>query len=150
VRGNANVYPIFTFTLTANTSIFEIIQTETGAHIRFDDLYGLRGIPVFTGNPEVVTLDTRPGFRSVTSNLRGSLMQFVSPESNFGDFYLLAPFTSQVNLDTYRPNTLMIRYTVTNSASVQQQPLIDVKYTPRFWSFDASKLFTDEPNTPLM
>jgi len=150
VRGNANVYPIFTFTLTANTSIFEIIQTETGAHIRFDDLYGLRGIPVFTGNPEVVTLDTRPGFRSVTSNLRGSLMQFVSPESNFGDFYLLAPFTSQVNLDTYRPNTLIVRYSITNSASVQQQPLIDITYTPRFWSFDASKLFTDEPNTPLM
>lgn len=149
VRGNANAYPIFTFTLPNGTSIYELVQTETGAHIRFDDLYGLRGIP--SGRAEVITLDTRPGYRSVTSNIRGSLMQFTSPESNFGDFYLLAPFTSGVNLDVTRPNTLVLRYSVVNAVSPNKYlPTIDITYTPRFWSFDAAPLYKDAPDTPLM
>jgi hypothetical protein len=155
VRGNANVYPVITFTMSANTAIFEIIQTETGARIRFDDLYGLRGIvPSFANTAEVITLDTRPGYRSVTSSIRGSMMQFVTPESNFGDFYLLAPFTSQANTDTTRPNTIVIRYTITNvvvsgTAATQFKPTVSILYTPRFWSFDVSKLFNDAPDTAL-
>lgn len=156
VRGNANVYPVIVLSLTYNTSVYEIIQTETGARIRFDDVYGLRGISVSSGTPEVVTIDLRPGYRSVRSNLRGSLMQFVAPESNFGNFYLLAPFTVNTSSDTTRTNTLMLRYsTVTTATSTTypgtvSTPSISILYTPRFWSFDVSPLYKDGVNVNLL
>ena len=157
VRGNANAYPIITLQLQRNTSFYEILQTETGARIRFDDIYGLRGVVAFTAIPEVITIDTRPGYRSVTSNLRGSLMQFVTPESNWGDFYLLAAYTSGITLDSYRINTLVFRYstvtTVANNTYTTANntiPVVTVQYTPKFWSFDASKLFADSPDSPLI
>jgi len=157
VRGNANAYPIITIQMQRNTSFYEILQTETGARIRFDDIYGLRGVVAFTAIPEVITIDTRPGYRSVTSNLRGSLMQFVTPESNWGDFYLLAAYTSGITLDSYRINTLVFRYstvtTVTSDTYTTANntiPVVSIQYTPKFWSFDASKLFADSPDSPLI
>jgi len=153
VRGTANPYPVISVELSWTTSIYEIIQTETNARIKFDDLYGLRGVQANTGNIEIITIDFRPGFRSITSNIRGNLMQFVSPDSNFADFYLLAPYTTNIDADTSRINTLVVRYSAVHSAVgdlTPTQPVISINYTPKFWSFDIPRLYTDEPDTPLM
>jgi hypothetical protein len=153
VRGTANAYPIITFTLFWKSSIYEIWQTETGARIRFDDIYGLRGVLAFSGVTETITLDLRPGYRSLTSNVRGNLLQFLSADSNLADFYLLAPYTTSTTSDTYRTNTIVLRYSaihdVANSAGITE-PRVAISYTPRFWSFDSPKLFTDAPDTPLI
>ena len=80
-------------------------------------------------------------------------MQFVSPDSNFADFYLLAPYTTNIDADTSRINTLVVRYSAVHSAVgdlTPTQPVISINYTPKFWSFDIPRLYTDEPDTPLM
>ena len=152
VRGTAVSYPVITIRLSWQASVFELVQTETGARIRFDDMYGLRGAVAPTGVQETIIIDFRPGFRSLTSNIRGSLMQYVSADSNFADFYFLPPTTTNTTADTYRENTLMIRYATVMTATngTVTSPDIVISYTPRFWSFDTSRLFTDSPDTPLM
>jgi hypothetical protein len=153
VRGTANAYPVITATLFWRTTIYEIVNVETGARIRFDELYGIRGVAQFSGITETITFDFRPGYRTVTSNIRGNLMQFVSPDSDFSDFYLIAPTTTNSTMDTTHTNTFTFRYTVyhdTVGSNTPTVPRITVWYTPKFWSFDVPQLYKDAPDTPLM
>lgn len=153
VRGTANAYPILTFTLFWRTTIYEVVNTETGARIRFDEVYGLRGVSAFSGATEQITMDFRPGYRTITSNLRGNLMQFVSADSDFANFYLVAPYTTNSTMDTTRTNTIVFRYSVyhdTVGSTSPTVPRITVTYTPKFWSFDVTPLFTDAPDTNLL
>jgi len=153
VRGTANPFPIITFTLFWRTTIFEIVNTESGARIRFDEIYGLRGVSAFSGVTEQITMDFRPGYRSITSNIRGNLMQFVSPDSDLANFYLVAPLTTNSTMDTTRTNTMLFRYSVYHDAvgsTTPTVPRITVTYVPKFWSFDVPLLFTDAPDTNLL
>jgi len=153
VRGTANPFPIITFTLFWRTTIYEIVNTESGARIRFDEIYGLRGVSAFSGVTEQITMDFRPGYRSITSNIRGNLMQFVSPDSDLANFYLVAPLTTNSTMDTTRTNTMVFRYSVyhdTLGSTTPTVPRITVTYTPKFWSFDVPLLFTDAPDTNLL
>lgn len=153
VRGTANAFPVITATLFWRTTIYEITNVETGARLRFDELYGLRGVSAFSGTTETITMDFRPGYRSVVSNIRGNLMQYVSPDSDLSDFYLIAPTTTNSTMDTTHTNTLTIRYTVyhdTIGSNTPTVPRVTLWYTPRFWSFDVPQLYKDAPDTPMI
>lgn len=132
IRGNASVYPIIRIRNNQlNRVIYELYQTETGARIRFDNA-GLKVLAY-----EEITINLLPGQRSITSNIRGNMISFISPTSNFVDWVLLGANNSAgkytQSYDDYRINVIGIH--------AQAGMNITVNYTPRFWSFDANNMF---------
>lgn len=132
IRGNASVYPIIRIRNGGiNRIIYELHQTETGARIRFDS----RGLNVLAY--EEITINFIPGQRSITSNIRGNMISFISPTSNFVDWILLGANNSAgkytQSYDDYRINVIGIH--------AQAGMNVTISYTPRFWSFDANNMF---------
>lgn len=132
VRGNASVYPIIRIRNgSSNRTIYELHQTETGARVRFENS-GLRVLAY-----EEITINFLPGQRSITSNIRGNMISFVSPTSNFVDWILLGANNSAgkytQSYDDYRINVIGIH--------AQSNMNITISYIPRFWSFDANNMF---------
>lgn len=132
IRGNASVYPIIRIRNSQlNRTIYELYQTETGARIRFDNA-GLRVLAY-----EEIVINLIPGQRSITSNIRGNMISFISPTSNFVDWILLGANNSAgkytQSYDDYRINVIGIH--------AQEGMNITVNYIPRFWSFDANNMF---------
>jgi hypothetical protein len=132
VRGNASVYPIIRIRNGSQSrTIYELHQTETGARIRFDQ----SGLVVLAY--EEITINFIPGQRSVTSNIRGNMISFISPTSNFIDWILLGANNSAgkytQSYDDYRVNVIGIH--------AQNGITATINYTPRFWSFDANNMF---------
>jgi len=132
IRGNASVYPIIRIRNGAsNKTIYELYQTETGARVRFDN----SGLLVLAY--EEIIINLLPGQRSITSNIRGNMISFISPTSNFVDWILLGANNSAgkytQSYDDYRINIIGIH--------AQAGMNITINYNPRFWSFDANNMF---------
>jgi hypothetical protein len=132
VRGNASVYPVIAVRNDLSSRLlYEFFQSETGARIRFSN-NGLSVLPY-----ETVVLNMQPGQRSITSSIRGNLISFVHPMSNFVDFVLLGANNSAGKstqaYDDYRLNVIGVH--------AQAGLTITITYVPRFWSFDANNLF---------
>ena len=132
VRGNASVYPVIRIRNGGvNKKIYELYQTETGARIRFDK----SGLTVLAY--EEITINLVPGQRSITSNIRGNMIAFINPTSNFVDWILLGANNSAgkytQSYDDYRINVIGIH--------AQNGMVATISYTPRFWSFDANNMF---------
>jgi hypothetical protein len=132
VRGNAAVYPVITIRNDLSSRLlYELFQTETGARIRFTN-NGLSVLPY-----ERIVLNMQPGQRSITSTIRGNLISFVHPMSNFVDFVLLGANNSAGKstqaYDDYRLNVIGVH--------AQAGLVVTITYVPRFWSFDANNLF---------
>jgi hypothetical protein len=139
VRGNASAYPIISIEYSTNSnlsvnaskSLYQLIQTVTGAKIEFVN----NELLVYNG--ETVIIDLRLGRRTVTSNLRGNLANALNPSSNFVDFILLGANNSAglstQSYDDYRVNVIGVHgdYGLT----------VTITYVPRFWSFDTNNLF---------
>ena len=139
VRGNASAYPIISIeystdsnlSVNASKSLYQLIQTVTGAKIEFVN----NQLLVYNG--EKVIIDLRLGRRTVTSNLRGNLANALNPSSNFVDFILLGANNSAglstQSYDDYRVNVIGVHgdYGLT----------VTITYVPRFWSFDTNNLF---------
>lgn len=133
VRGNASVYPVITIKNITNTnkSLMSLFQTETGAKIIFNN-------SMFVVFPnETVVIDLRIGKRSITSDVRGNVISYIHPLSNFVDWILIgANSAAGINTqssDDYKNNVIGIH--------AEYGLTISFAYTPRFWSFDANNLF---------
>ena len=132
VRGNASSYPTVTIRNDSSSrKIYELYQTETGARVVFAN----NGLEVLVY--ETITINFQPGNRNITSNIRGNLIAYVDPTSNFVDWVLLGANNSAgkstQSYDDYRLNVIGIH--------AQTQLTVTITYTPRFWSFDASNMF---------
>jgi hypothetical protein len=133
VRGNASTYPIITVsnTTSANKKLMALYQTETGAKIIFNN-----SALVIQPN-ETIIIDLRVGKRSIISNVRGNIISYVNPLSNFIDWILIgsnnAAGMNTQSTDDYHNNIIGVH------ADVELE--ISLAYTPRFWSFDANNLF---------
>jgi hypothetical protein len=132
VRGNASSYPTITIRNDSSArKLYELYQTETGARVVFAN----NGLDVLVY--ETITISFQPGNRNVTSNIRGNLIAYIDPTSNFVDWVLLGANNSAgkstQSYDDYRLNVIGIH--------AQTQLTVTITYTPRFWSFDASNMF---------
>lgn len=132
VRGNASSYPTITIRNDSSArKLYELYQTETGARVVFAN----DGLDVLVY--ETITINFQPGNRNVTSNIRGNLIAYIDPTSNFVDWVLLGANNSAgkstQSYDDYRLNVIGIH--------AQTQLTVTISYTPRFWSFDASNMF---------
>jgi hypothetical protein len=133
VRGNASTYPIINIRNESSSTIkiYELIQTETGARIRFAN----NGLQVL--EYEAIIINCIPGQRSISSNIRGNMLSFLHPSSNFVDWVLLGSNNSAgksiQSFDDYHLNVIGIH--------ADLGFVVTISYTPRFWSFDANNMF---------
>jgi hypothetical protein len=133
VRGNASTYPVITVVNpTANIlSLFSLYQTETGARLLFVNS------KISLAPNERIVIDLRIGKRSIISNIRGNVISYLNPLSNFVDWILIgansAAGVNTQSTDDYHLNVVGVHadYGIT----------VTISYTPRFWSFDTNDMF---------
>jgi hypothetical protein len=133
VRGNASTYPVITVVNpTANIlSLFSLYQTETGARLLFVNS------KISLAPNERIVIDLRVGKRSIISNIRGNVISYLHPLSNFVDWILIgansAAGVNTQSTDDYHLNVVGVHadYGIT----------VTIAYTPRFWSFDTNDMF---------
>lgn len=133
VRGNASTYPVITITNPTQNilSLFSLYQTETGARLLFVNS------KITLAPNERIVIDLRVGKRSIISNIRGNVISYLHPLSNFVDWILIgansAAGVNTQSTDDYHLNIVGVHadYGLT----------ITVAYTPRFWSFDTNDMF---------
>jgi len=141
VRGNASTYPVINIRNVSGSTIkvYELIQTETGARIRFAN----NGLQVL--EYESIVINCIPGQRSISSNIRGNMLSFLHPSSNFVDWVLLGSNNSAgkavQSFDDYRLNVIGVH--------AEEGVIISISYTPRFWSFDANNMFFGTPKAGI-
>lgn len=133
VRGNASVYPVITIKnpTNQNKQLIGLHQTETGAKIMFNNSL----LTIFPN--ETIIIDFRIGKRSITSTVRGNIISYVHPLSNFVDWILIgsnnAAGMNTQSTDDYRNNVIGLHA----DSGIE----VNLSYTPRFWSFDANNMF---------
>lgn len=109
-NGTAAAYPILTACATSSsTSLVQLVNYTTGEAIYFN-------LPL-TPN-EIVTVDLRPGQKTVTSNFRGNIINAVLPSSNVATWRLL-------------PGTNNISFWLTGGGGAAR-----LSWVERFWSCD--------------
>jgi hypothetical protein len=133
VRGNASTYPVITIVNPTSSlkNVFSLYQTETGARLLFVN-------SKITLSPnERIVIDLRVGKRSIISNVRGNVISYLHPLSNFVDWILIgansAAGVNTQSTDDYHLNVVGVHadYGIT----------VTISYTPRFWSFDTNNMF---------
>ena len=133
VRGNASTYPVITIVNpTSNIlNLFSLYQTETGARLLFVNS------KISLAPNERIVVDLRIGKRSIISNIRGNIISYLHPLSNFVDWILIgansAAGVNTQSTDDYHLNVIGVHsdYGIT----------VTLAYTPRFWSFDTNNMF---------
>ena len=133
VRGNASTYPVITIVNPTSSilNLFSLYQTETGARLLFVNS------KISLAPNERIVIDLRVGKRSIISNIRGNVISYLHPLSNFVDWILIgansAAGVNTQSTDDYRLNVIGVHsdYGIT----------VTLAYTPRFWSFDTNNMF---------
>lgn len=133
VRGNASTYPVLTIVNPTSSilNLFSLYQTETGARLLFVNS------KISLAPNERIVIDLRVGKRSIISSVRGNVISYLHPLSNFVDWILIgansAAGVNTQSTDDYRLNVIGVHsdYGIT----------VTLAYTPRFWSFDTNNMF---------
>ena len=111
--------------------MFSLYQTETGARLLFVNS------KISLAPNERIVVDLRIGKRSIISNIRGNIISYLHPLSNFVDWILIgansAAGVNTQSTDDYHLNVIGVHsdYGIT----------VTLAYTPRFWSFDTNNMF---------
>jgi hypothetical protein len=118
LSGSANTYPYIQ--VIGPGTLYSITNYSTGAQIAFNDLTLLQG--------EVISFNFDPLNLKFTSSWagRGSVLRYVNPGSDYGNFYL-KPGSNSISL-------FMDKATTTSATKAW------IAWKPRFWGIDGALL----------
>lgn len=133
--GTATGWPILT--LAGEGEINSLVNATTSQTITFS------GLSIFPG--EIVTLDLRPGYKTLSSNVRGNLLSTIASGSNLSSFQLIVGANS-ITLTAAAESELLTEsgdiittedgsdFLVTDTLNLTTCAMA---YTKRHWSLDA-------------
>jgi hypothetical protein len=116
--GSANTYP--RITIIGPGKLYSITNYSTGAHVEFNDLTLLPG-ETLRFNFDPLGLDFNSSWAG-----RGSVLRYVNPGSDYGNFYL-KPGNNAISL-------------FMDKESTTEDTVAWITWTPKFWGIDGALL----------